>query len=61
VGLREESRTNIYRVIYFFFTSRRIVFLHGFEKKSLKTPRRELEMAKRRHKDLLDREGGRRE
>lgn len=28
--LREESRTNIYRVIYFFFTGRRIIFLHGF-------------------------------
>lgn len=56
--LREESRTNIYRVIYFFFTGRRIVFLHGFQKKSEKTPRRELEVAGERHLSFLAREGG---
>ena len=28
--LREESRTNIYRILYFFFTGKRIVLLHGF-------------------------------
>jgi len=32
--LREESQTNIYRLLYFFFTGRRIVFLHGFQKKT---------------------------
>ncbi len=47
--LREESRTNIYRVIYFFFTGRRIVFLHGFQKKTEKTPHQELESARRRY------------
>jgi phage-related protein len=46
--LREESSTNIYRIIYFFFTGRRIVFLHGFQKKTQKTPARELTMAQRR-------------
>lgn len=56
--LREESRTNIYRIIYFFFTGRRIVFLHGFQKKSQKTPRRELETAKLRHQAFLKQEGG---
>jgi len=54
--LREESRTNIYRIIYFFFTGRRIIFLHGFQKKSPKTPRRELETARRRYQDFLARE-----
>lgn len=54
--LREESQTNIYRIIYFFFTGRRIVFLHGFQKKSDKTPRKELELAKRRYGDFLERE-----
>lgn len=47
--LREESRTNIYRLIYFFYTGRRIVLLHGFQKKTQRTPRPELETARRRH------------
>lgn len=46
--LREESRTNIYRLMYFFFTGKQILFLHGFQKKSAKTPRREIEIAKAR-------------
>ena len=57
--LREESRTNIYRVVYFFFTGRRIVFLHGFQKKSPRTPRAELETAHRRYHAFLTREGRR--
>jgi len=47
--LREESRTNIYRIVYFFFVERRIVFLHGFAKKTPRTPRGELETAWRRY------------
>lgn len=54
--LREESRGNIYRILYVFFTGRRIVFLHGFQKKTQKTPRREIEIAKRRYRDFLRRE-----
>ena len=54
--LREESSTNIYRVIYVFFTGKRIVLLHGFQKKTQKTPVRELDMALRRHKAFLDQE-----
>ena len=50
--LREESQTNIYRIIYVFHTGRRIVFLHGFQKKSQKTPRREIEIAAARYRDL---------
>src|SRR6266511_5543230 len=42
--LREESQTNIYRLLYVFFTGRRIVFLHGFQKKTQKTPRREIKL-----------------
>lgn len=51
--LREESGTNIYRIIYCFYTGRRIVFLHGFQKKSQKTPRRALEQARHYHEDFL--------
>ncbi len=46
--LREESNTNIYRLIYFFFSGQRIVFLHGFQKKTQKAPRREIEIALQR-------------
>jgi len=56
--LREESQTNIYRLIYAFLSGRRIVFLHGFQKKTQKTPQREIEIAERRLTDFLAREGG---
>ncbi|MGI0014030.1 MAG: type II toxin-antitoxin system RelE/ParE family toxin [Nitrososphaera sp.] len=58
--LREESRTNIYRIVYFFFTGRRIIFLHGFQKKTQRTPRQELEIAKQRYHDFVTREARRR-
>ena len=46
--LREESSTNIYRILYCFFTGRRIMLLHGFMKKTQKLPRAELLIAQRR-------------
>ncbi len=54
--LREESSTNIYRIIYFFFTGRRIVLLHGFQKKTQRTPPRELDIARRRHRAFIESE-----
>src|ERR1044072_2277372 len=56
--LRRESRTNIYRVIYFFFAGRRIILVHGFQKKTQKTPRQELEIARARYRAFIQREGG---
>ena len=56
--LRRESRTNIYRVLYFFFTGRRIVLLHGFQKKTQKTPPGELAIARARYRAFIEREGG---
>jgi phage-related protein len=56
--LREESATNIYRLIYFFFGGRRIVFVHGFQKKTQRTPPKVLETARRRHQAFLATEGG---
>lgn len=53
--LREESSTNIFRLLYFFFTGKQIVFLHGFAKKKQKTPRREIETAILRMKDFIQR------
>jgi phage-related protein len=56
--LREESQTNIFRVVYCFVSGRRIVFLHGFQKKTQKTPRGEIEIARRRLARLIERESG---
>ncbi len=56
--LRRTSDGNIYRVLYFFFTGRRIVLVHGFQKKTDKTPRREIEIAERRMEDFINRTGG---
>ena len=55
--LREESRTNIYRLLYCVAPGRRIVLLHGFQKKTQKIPRRELAVAQRRLADLFGDEG----
>ena len=56
--LRRASDGNIYRLMYFFFTGRKIVFVHGFQKKSPKTPRREIETARARMQDYIRRKGG---
>lgn len=55
--LREESDTDIYRIIYFFFTGRRIVLLHGFQKKTQVTPNRGIKLAEKRMLNFLKREG----
>ncbi len=54
--LRQTSNDNIYRLMYFFFTGRKIVFVHGFQKKTQKTPRGEIEIAQRRMADFLKRQ-----
>jgi len=46
--IRAKDHTGIYRVIYFAYTGRRFVLLHGFTKKTQKTPRKEIEIAKKR-------------
>lgn len=56
--LREESQTNIYRLLYCFLSGRRVVILHGFQKKTQTTPRREIEIAERRLEDFVHRQGG---
>jgi phage-related protein len=55
--IRVESNTNIYRVLYFFFSGKRIVLLHGFTKKTQKLPHEELDIAKRRLARFLKQEG----
>lgn len=46
--LREQSQGNIYRIMYFAASGRRFVMLHGFQKKTQKTPRREIATAQER-------------
>ena len=45
-------------MLYFFFTGKKIVFVHGFQKKSQKTPRKEIATAKSRMNDYIKRKGG---
>ncbi|MGH2458222.1 MAG: type II toxin-antitoxin system RelE/ParE family toxin [Chloroflexota bacterium] len=56
--LRRESATNIYRRFYAFLSRRRILFRHGFQKKTPKTPRQEIELALRRLERIVQQEGG---
>jgi phage-related protein len=56
--LREESSTNIFRVFYFFFSGQRIVLLHGFQKKTQRAPRREIEVAFARLHSWMEQAGG---
>lgn len=52
--LRINGAEGIARFFYCTLPGRRIVMLHQFVKKSEKTPRRELETAKRRMKEVID-------
>ena len=49
--LRTTQGGNITRILYFFVLGKRIVLTHGFVKKTQKTPRREMERAKRMRED----------
>lgn len=50
-----ELRPGNNRVFYFFYQNNTYVLLHQFRKKSQKTPRREIEKAKRERSDYLAR------
>lgn len=54
--LRRISSGNIYRLFYFFYTDRQIVFVHGIQKRTKKTPWREIETAITRMEDFIARE-----
>jgi phage-related protein len=51
--IRVEHNTNIYRTIYFAYTGKRFILLHGFQKKTQKTPKKEIDIAKDRMKAFL--------
>ncbi|HLG73978.1 MAG TPA: type II toxin-antitoxin system RelE/ParE family toxin [Chloroflexota bacterium] len=56
--LRRESSTNVFRLLYCLLSGRRILFLHGFQKKTQRTPRREINLAQTRFDDFMRREEG---
>lgn len=56
--LRIKDHLGNIRILYFTFTGRRFILLHGFLKKTAKTPEREIELAEKRMKDYIERYGG---
>ena len=58
--IRIKDKRGAIRVLYFTFTGRRFILLHGFAKKSDKTPEKEIEIAEKRMTDFLQRYGGKR-
>ena len=54
--LRARVGSDITRVLYFFMVGRRIILTNGFVKKTQKTPREEIERAKRYRTDYINRE-----
>lgn len=54
--LRIRAGTDILRILYTFTKGRIIILLHGFIKKQEKTPIGDLEIARKRLKDLKRRE-----
>jgi len=49
--LRTKLGNTKMRVFYFLFDSNKFILLHGFTKKSRKTPRKEIETARKRMED----------
>ena len=54
--IRIKDRTGISRILYFTHTGKKFILVHGFTKKTDKTPQREIEIAEERVKDYLSRE-----
>ena len=52
--LRLKAAEGVVRVFYCTLVGRRIVMLHQFVKKSEKTPRKELDIARKRLKEVTD-------
>jgi phage-related protein len=52
--IRVEVGTDIYRVFSFFDKGKLIIVINGFQKKSQKTPKKEIELAERLKKEYFD-------
>ena len=56
--MRIKDKSNIHRIIYFVYTGKTLILLHGFTKKTQRTPAKEIRIAETRMKDYLTRKGG---
>lgn len=54
--IRAKVGSDIARVLYFFVIGKKIVLTNGFIKKAQKTPKNEIELAKKYRNDFLNRE-----
>ena len=52
--IRLKDRAGIYRVFYYTKIEDHVLIFHAFKKKTQKTPKKDLETAKRRLKEMLD-------
>jgi len=50
--VRAKDKSGIYRVLYFAYKEKTFVMLHGFQKKTQVTPRKEIDIAIKRMKEL---------
>lgn len=55
--IRVESSTNIYRVFSFFDQGNLIIVINGFQKKSQKTPKKEIALAEKLKKQYFNEKG----
>jgi len=53
--LRIDFSRNRYRILYFIYVERKIIFLHAFVKKTQKTPRREISKAIKYYNNYINR------
>lgn len=53
--IRGKSGNNITRVLYFFYYDGKIILTNGFIKKTQKTPKKEIQLAKKRRADYIER------
>ena len=53
--LRVKEGVNISRILYFFISGRKIILTNGFVKKTQKTPKREVILAKKRRLEYMNR------
>lgn len=53
--LRCKFGSDITRILYFFYYEGKIVMTNGFVKKTRKTPKEEIQLAKNRRKDFIER------
>ncbi len=54
--LRTKVSSDITRILYFFVIGQKIILTNGFVKKSQKTPKSEIDLAKKRRNEYLNRD-----